>query len=413
MTISPPKDCYTTLAYKSTYHMSIFDPKLLLTIYILTMHRVYSFYMDTPEGFLDYLKTCSLIFERHVDWAFENKSTNKVDAHKALYNRLRAEFPNIPSNILQATRDQALESVRRLKFKVKPKKKPYSAVRYDVRTIALRGNLLTFSGPGKRIRTMIDLPSFFQKYKSWVMKSGTIGYDKFRKQIKVSLIFEAPTPQVVQGDRIVGIDRGLYNIVVLSDGQVFSSQQVRKQKRKFLHVKRQLQAKGTRSAKRLLRKRSGREKRFSLNINHVISKWLSNLSYDIFVLEDLTGIGKKNKGRKMNGWLSNWTFYQLEQFLTYKAASLGKQVVFVDARYTSQKCSNCGETHKDSRNKSQYHCVSCGYFDHADHNAALNIRSNYIISAAEKPAEQAFVNEPNAVLLNCNVAGSLATNQRL
>jgi IS605 OrfB family transposase len=260
------------------------------------------------------------------------------------------------------------------------------------------------------------------------MKSGTIGYDKFRKQIKVSLIFEAPTPQVVQGDRIVGIDRGLYNIVVLSDGKVFSSQQVRKAKRKFLHVRRQLQAKGTRSAKLKLRQRSGREKRFSSNINHVISKWLSNLPYDIFVLEDLTGIRKQNKGRKMNGWLSNWTFYQLEQFLTYKAASLGKQVVFVDARYTSQKCSSCGETHKDSRNKSQYHCASCGYFDHADHNAAINIRSNYIaslsacdggelsspiLSAAEKPAEQALVNEPNAVLLNCNVAGSLATSQRL
>lgn len=370
------------------------------------MRRVYSFYMDTPEGFLDYLKTCSVIFERHVDWAFENKSTNKVDAHKVLYSALRAEFPNIPSNILQATRDQALESVRRLKFKVKPKKRPYSAIRYDARTIALRGNLLSFSGPGKRIRTMIDIPTFFQKYKSWTMKSGTIGYDKFKKKIKVSLIFEAPTPQVVQGDHIVGIDRGLYNIVVLSDGQVFSSQQVRKAKRKFLYVKRQLQAKGTRSAKRLLRKRSGREKRFSSNINHVISKWLVGLPYDIFVLEDLTGIRKQKKGRKVNGWLSNWTFFQLEQYLSYKAEGLGKQVVFVDARYTSQKCSSCGTISKNNRNKSQYNCASCGYCNHADCNAAINIKNNYFLSIAEKSMEQALVNEPY-------VAGSLATGQRL
>ena len=353
------------------------------------MRRVYSFYMPAPDGFLDYLKTCSDIFAKHVAWAFDKKSTNKVQAHKDLYQTIRAEYPQIPANILQATRDQALEAVRRLKFKIKPQKKPYSAVRYDARTIALRGNLLTFSWSGKRIRTAINLPKYFKQYQNWKMQSGTIGYDKQKKQLKVSLIFEAPTPQVVQSDRIVGIDRGLYNTVSLSDGQVYSSQQVRKKKREFLFVKRQLQAKGTRSAKRLLRKRSGREKRFSSHINHCISKWLVSLPYNTYVLEDLTGIRKQRKGKKLNGWLSNWTFFQLETFLQYKAEGIGKQVVKVDARYTSQKCSNCGITEKKNRNKSQYHCVSCGYFENADINAAKNIRNNYTLSIAEKSMEQA------------------------
>ena len=345
--------------------------------------------MPAPDGFLDYLKTCSDIFAKHVAWAFDKKSTNKVQAHKDLYQTIRAEYPQIPANILQATRDQALEAVRRLKFKIKPQKKPYSAVRYDARTIALRGNLLTFSWSGKRIRTAINLPKYFKQYQNWKMQSGTIGYDKQKKQLKVSLIFEAPTPQVVQSDRIVGIDRGLYNTVSLSDGQVYSSQQVRKKKREFLFVKRQLQAKGTRSAKRLLRKRSGREKRFSSHINHCISKWLVSLPYNTYVLEDLTGIRKQRKGKKLNGWLSNWTFFQLETFLQYKAEGIGKQVVKVDARYTSQKCSNCGITEKKNRNKSQYHCVSCGYFENADINAAKNIRNNYTLSIAEKSMEQA------------------------
>ena len=97
----------------------------------------------------------------------------------------------------------------------------------------------------------------------------------------------------------------------------------------------------------------------------------------------------------MNGWLSNWTFYQLEQLLNYKAASLGKQVVKVDARYTSQKCSACGKTEKSNRNKSQYKC-NCGYVEHADTNAAINIRNNYLLSTTEKSVEQALVNEPNA-----------------
>ena len=385
--------------------------------YMYMMRRTIPIKINVPKGFLDYLKTCSEIFNRHVDWCFANKSYNKNKAHKDLYYPLRAEFPNMPSNIIQSVRDTACEAVKATKFKFKPKKKLHSSVRYNKNTIALRGNLLSFSWSGDRVKQLIKLPDFFRsRYGNWKFVAATIGYNKQKGYVIANLTFSAPDILTIQGvkpERIVGIDRGLYNIVVLSDGKVFSSQQVRKAKRKFLHVKRQLQAKGTRSAKRLLRKRSGREKRFSSNINHVISKWLVGLSYDIFVLEDLKGIRKQNKGRKMNGWLHNWTFYQLEEFLSYKAETFGKQVVKVDARYTSQKCSNCGTTNKDSRNKSQYHCVSCGYFDHADHNAALNIRSNYTLSIAERSMEQALVNEPNASLLTCNVAGSLATNQRL
>ena len=100
------------------------------------MQRTFSFYMPAPNGFLDYLETCSHIFAQHVEWAFANKSTNKVKAHQDLYQKIRTKYPEIPANILQATRDQALEAVRLLKFKIKPNKKPYSAVRYDARTIA-------------------------------------------------------------------------------------------------------------------------------------------------------------------------------------------------------------------------------------------------------------------------------------
>ena len=229
-----------------------------------------------------------------------------------------------------------------------------------------------------------------------------------KKKLKVSLIFEAPDTLPIQNsNRIVGVDRGLYNITSLSDGQLYNAKQVRKQKRKFLYVKRQLQAKSTRSAKRKLQKRSGREKRFSLNINHIISKWLANQPYDIFVLEDLKGIRKQRKGKILNGWLSNWTFYQLEQLLEYKALALGKQIVKVDARYTSQKCSNCGIIEKSNRNKSKYFCSKCGYAEHADINAAKNIKTNYFLSLAEKNNEQVAVNQPNVAL------EITATSQRL
>jgi IS605 OrfB family transposase len=358
------------------------------------MQRTVSIKIEVPDGFLDYLKTCAVIFNRHVEWCFDNKSVNKLKAHHGIYHDLRAEFPEIPSAIVQTLRDEACEAVKLLKFKFRPTKTPGSAVRYNARTLTLRGKLLTFSWSGKRIRQLIKIPAYFEKYGKGSCQAGTIRYDKHNKCFKANLSFEFPTPVPVVSNRAVGIDRGLYNIVSLSDGQLYRANKVRSKKRQFMFVKRQLQAKGTKSAKRKLKRRSGKEMRFSLNVNHCISKWIVNMPYDLFVLEDLTGISKQNKGKKLNGWLSNWTFYQLEQFIKYKAEELGKSVVKVDARFTSQKCSVCGDINKSNRNKSRFKCGQCQHEEHADINASKNILANHLFTA-EKKVKQAVVNQPN------------------
>jgi len=54
-------------------------------IYISVMRRTYNFYLSAPDGFLDFLKTCADIYSHHVEWAFENKSTNKVNRNKSRY----------------------------------------------------------------------------------------------------------------------------------------------------------------------------------------------------------------------------------------------------------------------------------------------------------------------------------------
>jgi putative transposase len=68
-----------------------------------------------------------------------------------------------------------------------------------------------------------------------------------------------------------------------------------------------------------------------------------------------------------------WPFYQLEEFVRYKAESQGKYALLVDARYTSQKCSNCGHTYKGNREGSAFRCRKCGFELHADLNASRNI----------------------------------------
>jgi IS605 OrfB family transposase len=74
-----------------------------------------------------------------------------------------------------------------------------------------------------------------------------------------------------------------------------------------------LQKKGTKSAKRLLRKRSGRERRFARDVNHCISKALVNTAKGTqrgIALEDLTNIRSRvNGSRRQRRVLHNWAFY--------------------------------------------------------------------------------------------------------
>ena len=301
-------------------------------------------------------------------------------------------FPAINAgNRCNAFEIPLLKALRHLKFKFKPLKKPHSHIRYDAELLACEVINAFFLVVRDRIKQISTYQSFSRN--DMVLEVSSSYYwlrKRFKKCFKANLnLFNHQIFNKLI-DRVVGIDSGLYNIVSLSDGFLYACNGIRKFKRKVLFLKKQLQEKGTRSAKRKLKALSGYEKRFILNENHKIAKQLVEMPFDIYVLEDLSGIRKqKSKGKKLNKWLSNWSFWQLEQLLTYKAEAVGKQVVKVDARYTSQKCSNCGKIEKSNRNGSHYAC-SCGYRDHSDTNASKNIRNNYLISVVERKTEQAM-----------------------
>ena len=123
------------------------------------------------------------------------------------------------------------------------------------------------------------------------------------------------------------------------------------------------------------------------DFNHCVTKQLaSRKDVGTYVLEDLRGIRKKRRCRKLNSWLSNWSYYQFEQQLQYKCDLVGIAIAFMDPRYTSQKCSCCGTIDKHARDKSRYSCAVCGHKEHADINAAKNIRDNYVRHRSEQGA---------------------------
>jgi putative transposase len=356
-----------------------------------------------PSNFLPLMEHCAEIFDAHVDWALENKTYNKSKAHAALYEQIKGAHSEVPTAFIQTVRDTAMEAVKASKFKKRPRKKKYSALRFDKRTMTLRGDQLSLSSLGKREKIILKIPDYFRLiFDSWKFKGATLTYSVKIKQFWIRLVYETETPPLKTDGAILGIDRGIQHLAVTSEGEFFSNRNIRASQRRYLHNRKTAQAKGTPSAHRRLKAMSGKEKRFSRDVNHRVTKQLVGLE-DIktYVLEDLKGIRNKNRGKKQNKGLSSWPFHQFGFFLTYKAQMLGKEVVYVNARYTSRKCSCCKKIQKANRKKSKYHCSQCNFQLHADWNAAINIRDNYILSSTSKTSEeQAAVIQPYVTIGN-------------
>lgn len=72
--------------------------------------------------------------------------------------------------------------------------------------------------------------------------------------------------------------------------------------------------------------------------------------------------------------LRNWSFYELQQFITYKAAKYGIKIRKINPYHTSQVCSCCGHWEEGQRiDQSHFICKSCGVELNADFNASRNI----------------------------------------
>jgi putative transposase len=193
-------------------------------------------------------------------------------------------------------------------------------------------------------------------------------------------------PPVDDPDGFLGVDLGVTNIAVTSDGTIFQSNTVKNVRFRHRKLRTKLQRKGTKSARRRLRKLSGKERRFAKDVNHQISKQIVATAKDTakgIALEDLKGIRKRVTARKpQRATLHSWSFYQLRTFIEYKAKLLGVSVVAVDPRNTSRTCPCCGHVDKANRpNQSTFSCVQCGYSGHADHIAAFNIGRRALLSA--------------------------------
>lgn len=208
-------------------------------------------------------------------------------------------------------------------------------------------------------------------------------------------------------NKILGIDLGLVNIVTMSifdvnkedwdylgyNDRIISAKEVNDYRKKCCNIRRQLSISskiagngrvghGYKTRMKRLEQIKDKEHNFADLYNHKVSKYVVELAEKnkcaTIQMEDLSGATKEVN----DTFLKSWSFYDLQQKIIYKAKEKGINVVKINPRYTSKRCSKCGCIHEDNRdcknNQSKFECKICGYKENADINASKNISIPHI-----------------------------------
>jgi putative transposase len=311
--------------------------------------------------------------------AFQRDLHRKYDIHHQGYRLIRQET-SLPSQhvinaIAKVSAVYTRDSNKWHQFK------PHSSLRYDAKSMTLRPDCQTVSlavCPKGRITGRLQMSARMRKQlQQGELGSAELVYCKGNFYLHISITI--PTPEVEQPRGSLGVDLGFNRVAVTSDNKFHTSKNIRHKKSCYKRTRRSLQANGGKSAKRALKRVSGREGRFVADTNHCVSKQIvadAKANNQRIVLEDLNGIRETGEAKCVH----EWSFAQLQWMIRYKAAREGVEVVYIDPRYTSQTCSRC--LHLGIRPKqSSFQCRDCGYQINADLNGAKSVAARHDLVA--------------------------------
>lgn len=334
----------------------------------------------TPEqhrALLETMRAFNAACNAVAEEAFTLKSVNKFELQKHLYGRLRAEF-GLPAQLAIRAISKASEAYKRDKA-IQPTFRPEGAIVYDQRVMSFKGlltvSLLTLAG---RALISFVVGAYQQARMEAIQGQADLLYRDGTFYLAVTI--DRLAPPVEQPTDTLGVDLGIVTLATDSDGDTFSGAAVEHTRARLLKLRAALQKKGTKSAKRHLKRLRRKERRFHQNTNHIISKRLvakAKATKRGIAIEDLRHIRSRTDGtvrKSQRHRHASWSFFQLRAFLSYKAALAGVCLHLVDPRNTSRTCSVCGHCEKANRkSQAEFVCQSCGYAAAADYNAAVNI----------------------------------------
>jgi putative transposase len=301
----------------------------------------------------------------------------QVNLHRIAYASIRERF-GLSSQMAVRAIAKAVEVFQRNRTRC-PTFKPHGAVTYDQRILSFKGltevSLWTLAG---RLRMSFVCGAYQKALQGRIKGQADLVYRDQKFYLLCTIDLSEPPP--LQITDAIGVDLGIINLATDSTGEIFSGGKVEEVRQRYARRRADLNHCGTKSARRRLRKIRKREANFRRTENHRISKRLvskAKATASRIVFEDLKGIRERvTVNGQERAKHSGWAFFQLQYFAGYKARLAGVPVVHVNPRNTSRTCSECGHCDKaNRRSQAEFYCRHCGYFCHADINAAKNIRA--------------------------------------
>jgi IS605 OrfB family transposase len=261
-------------------------------------------------------------------------------------------------------------------------------VRYDPRCMTVFDDgTVSLATVESRVRCELALPDEPDGYQdefldddAWTLGESTLTVEDGQFRVHLGFRKRIIDQETAEDGTVLGVDLGVENLAVTSTAQFFSGRELQHVCREHARRRRALEKTGTRSAHLTARRIAGQERGYIRNELHEISRAIVDeaRSYgcSVIALEELEGIYDVIATTE---FAHRWAYRQLCKFIEYKAEAHGISVEYVDSRYTSQQCSECG--HRARRNRperSRFECANCGLQANADYNAAKNVALRYV-----------------------------------
>lgn len=324
------------------------------------------------KSLIETLKECNRVCNEISDTAWQNKTFNKFKLQHLIYHSIK-KSSKLSAQALVRCIGKVSDSYR-LDKKVQRRFKPLGAIAYDVRILSYNIEKQIVSIWSVDGRLKIPFLCYNPKYLPYIKGEADLVYKKGKFFLFQTV--EVPEDDIKDVEEFIGVDFGIIQLATTSDGKSFSGKEIDNARIKINTIKKALQKRGSKSAKRHLKKLSGRERRFKSNTNHIIAKQIVQLAKDTnrgIALENLKGF-KVSVRKEQREQFGKWAFDELGNFTAYKARLNGIPVVFVNSRNTSRTCSKCGHISKSNRKtQSEFVCVQCNFSLNADLNASRNI----------------------------------------
>jgi putative transposase len=190
-------------------------------------------------------------------------------------------------------------------------------------------------------------------------------------------VCETPPHPLLKKENAVGLDMGIRYLVADSNGHIIDNpKHARKTAKRLAHAQRNL----ARCKKGSHRRKKAKKKVARLH-EHIANQRKDTLhkasrsyvdGYQTIAVEDLQ-VSNMVRNHCLAFAIADASWGMFRQYLEAKAESAGRQVIAVRPHYTSQTCSQCGESVEKSLSVRTHVCPFCGYIADRDENAARNI----------------------------------------